>query len=178
MSTRILSCPVPGDINPLSPNGYQFSIERLPEITYFCQEVNLPDVSFGTADVATPFSTYPMPGDRLSYGDLNVQFLVDTQMENYRAVFDWMNGLGFPENYTQYTNQVRTDMAYRGETPSTLSDATLIILNNNNIPIKYVRFFDCFPIALSSLTFSSTVQDVNYIVGNATFRFSYYKFDN
>lgn len=178
MSTRILSCPVPGDINPLSPNGYQFSIERLPGMTYFCQEVNLPDVSLGQSIVSTPFSDVAMPGEKLSFGDLTVQFLVDTQMTNYQAIFNWMNGLGFPENYKQYTDQVRTDMAYRGETPSTLSDATLIVLNNNNIPIKYIRFVDCFPINLSSLTFSSTVQDVNYIVGNATFKFSYYTFDN
>lgn len=178
MSTRILSCPVPGDINPLSPNGYQFSIERLPGITYFCQEVNLPDVSLGQSSVATPFLDIQMPGDRLSFGDLNVQFLVDTQMTNYQAIFNWMNGLGFPENYKQYTDQVRTDMAYMGELTATLSDATLIVLNNNNLPIKYIRFVGCYPVSLSSLTFSSTVQDVNYIVGNASFKFSYYTFDN
>ena len=168
---------MPSNINPLSPNGYQFSIERLPSLSYFCQEVNLPDVSLGIASAANPYLEYAIPGDRLTFGDITVQFLIDSEMANYKAIFDWMQGLGFPENNAQYTAQVKTDMSL-GELPATMSDATLTILGNNNRPIRSVKFIDCIPMQISSLTFTSTSQDVQYLIGNVTFKYSYYKFEN
>lgn len=147
-------------------------------MTYFCQEVSIPNVDLGTAAVATPFIEYPMPGDRLTFSDLTIQFMVDAEMKNYKALYDWIQGLGFPEDYLQYTAQVKNDLPGRGEVPSTLSDAMLTVLGNNNRPIQYIKFIDCVPVSLSSLTFTSVSQDVQYLVGNVTFRYSYFKFDN
>jgi hypothetical protein len=78
---------VPENINPLSPNGFMFSIARIPEVTYFCQEVNIPEVSLSTVEQGSPFVRIPLPGDTLDFGELNVQFLVDSQMSNYKAMF-------------------------------------------------------------------------------------------
>ena len=172
---RVLSCPVPSNINPLSPNGFMFSIARLPDLTYFCQEVPLPDISITAPEIATPFVNYPVPGEKLNFGSLNVQFLVDSEMKNYKAIFNWLNGLGFPEDYEQFAEQARSPLNLRTQ-PATVSDATLTILNNSNLPIQTVQFVDCFPESLQSLNFTSTSQDVNYLVGNATFRYSHYRF--
>lgn len=175
MTNRILTCPVPSNINPLSPNGYYFSIQRLPEITYFCQEVNLPSVGLGMTNVATPFIDYSVAGDKLDFGELTVQFMIDAEMKNYKAIFDWMQGLGFPESYDQYTTQVSSPTS-TSEVSASTSDASLVILGNNNVPIRYVHFVDCLPLSLESLTFTSNSQDVQYLIGNVTFRYSYYKF--
>ena len=166
---------MPSNMNPLSPNGYQFGVQRLPNLTYFCQEVNLPDVSLGVAEIATPFVVYPIPGEQVEFGVLNVQFLVDSEMNNYKAIFDWLQGLGFPESYDQYIAQTKAELTV-SENASAISDATLTILGSNSRPIRNIRFVDCMPVALSSMTFTSTAQDVQYLVGNATFRYSYYKF--
>ena len=176
MQNTILTCPIPTNVNTLKPNGYQFALESIPSLSYFCQEVQLPSVDLGTTETATPFAAFPMPGDRLAFGDLTVQFLIDADMANYKALFDWIQGLGFPEMNSQYSNQVRKDIPI-GEVPATVSDATLSILGNNNRPIRYIRFIDCFPVSLSSVTFTSTSQDVQYLVGNVTFKYSYFKFD-
>lgn len=175
--SRLLSCPLPTNINPLSPNGYNFSIARIPELTYFCQEVNLPNISLGSLDIATPLVHYPVAGDMLDFGPLTVQFLVDSSMQNYKAIFNWIRGLGFPEDYKQYTEQVTPNVSSRlSEVAASVSDATLSILNGSNNSIAIVQFIDCVPLSLESLTFTSITQDVQYLVGSATFKYAYYKF--
>lgn len=174
---KTLTCPIPETISPLSPNGYLFSLARIPTATYFCQEVNLPDVTLGTTISATRFSDYPVPGDKMEFGQLNVQFLVDERMHNYKEIFNWLQGLGFPESNKQFANQIEAaPIGDISNSQKVVSDATLVILGNTNNPIQTVQFIDCFPEALSSLTFVSTAQDVQYLIGNATFRYSYYKF--
>lgn len=179
MTVRTLSCPIPDSLNPLSPVGYMFSIAKLPELTYFCQEVNLPSVNIINIDQANPFVRIPQPGDVLNYDYLRVQFLIDNKMKNYKAIFDWLYGLGFPESNEDYTGFVSNEVAggvVPSAYPNLFSDATLTILDNNNNPIQTAIFTDCFPITLDSITFNSTNSDIQYLVGNATFSYTLYKF--
>lgn len=152
-----------------------FSISKLSSLTYFCQEVNLPSVSIGEFEQATPFAMIPTAGDRLEYQTLNVQFLVDSEMNNYMGIFNWLNGLGFPESYSQHSNFLEsTSNNAISEANKEYSDASLQILGNTNRSVKIVKFVDVFPISLESLIFNSTNSDVQYLVGNATFRYTYY----
>lgn len=176
MTNRILSCPIPSNINPLSPNGYMFSIQRLPKVSYFCQEVNLPTLTLGSTQQSTPFSQAILAGDILEYSPLTIQFLVDDAMENYKSIHNWMNGLGFPENHDQYQTMLDQSTNNGSNLAKSYSDATLTVLGNSNNAIQTVQFVDMFPESLDSLTFVSTSQDVQYLVGSATFRYSYYKF--
>ncbi len=177
MTTRTLTCPLPENINPLSPNGYMFTLQRLPELSYFCQEVSLPAITLPEATQFTPFSRVPISGDQLEFDTLRVQFLVDDKMKNYRAIHDWLVGLGFPENNGQYTQTIEgSSMPGLSEVAKSSSDATLIILGNNNMPIQAIQFTDCVPESLESITFVSTSQDVQYLVGSASFRYTNYKF--
>ena len=156
-----LSCPMPENINPLSPNGFMLSIQKLPSLTYFCQRVNLPAISLPAADQATPFVNIPHKGEILEYEDLIVEFLVDSKMENYKAINYWMTD-GFPDN----------------SPPEDLfSDGTLHVLDVNNQIAQSIKFVDMVPVSLQGLTFESTASDVQYLVGTATFRYSYYKFE-
>ena len=97
MST--LTCPLPSNINPLSPNGFLFNITKLPDVNFFSQQVNIPSVSLGAPEQGTPFLMVPLPGEMLTFGSLELQFIVDEDMKNYTAIFNWMKGLGFPHDY-------------------------------------------------------------------------------
>jgi hypothetical protein len=176
MTNRILSCPFPENINPLSPNGYMFNIQRLPKVSYFAQEVNLPTLALGTTQQSTPFSQAIVAGDILEYSPLTVQFLVDEKMENYKSIHSWLVGLGFPENHDQYQNFLDSSSLSGSDLKKSYSDATLTILGNTNTPIQTIQFIDLLPESLDSITFVSNSQDVQYLVGSATFRYSYYKF--
>jgi len=167
---------IPAGLNPLSPNGFNFSISKVPNVTFFCQSVAIPGIMLGDPSFSTPFSTQPLPGDTLSYDPLTVQFLIDEQMLNYNVIYNWIVALGFPESYTQYTTLLAGDTTSYDELSKNLSDATLQVLDSNNNPIRSVTFYDCFPTALETLTFASTNDGVNYLVGSATFKFGHYKF--
>lgn len=167
----------PSNINPLNPNGFRFDLQRVPNLTFWCQSIQLPSLILGEPAMFTPFAQVPIPGETLQYGELSLEFLVSEDMENYQLLYNWLIALGFPESYEQYVN---FDSADDRELTSTLSrnysDGTLTILNNNNQPSKQVHFVDMFPTALDALTFDTKVQDVQYLTSRVTFRFSYYEF--
>jgi hypothetical protein len=153
-----------------------FSVQRLPSLSYFAQEINLPTLTLGSTQQSTPLSQALIAGDMLEYSPLTVQFLVDDGMENYKAIHNWLVGLGFPENHNQYQDFLDSAPLSGSNTKKSYSDATLTILGNTNTPIQTIQFVDLFPESLDSITFLSTSQDVQYLVGSATFRYSYYKF--
>lgn len=172
-----LTCPIPSNINPLSPNGFQFSIAKLPDLTYFAQQVTIPGISLPAFEANNPLSPFPIAGDNITYEPLNVQFLVDESMANYKAVYNWLKGLGFPENHSQYEMFVdNAEGSASNELQKNYSDGTLQILGANNKSVQTIQFIDLIPVSLESLTFQSTNQDVQYLVGSATFRYNFYKF--
>jgi len=175
--TTTITCPIPSNINPLSPNGFLFTIQKLPELNFFAQSVNLPGITLGSPEYGNPFQVQPIPGESLTYDQLTVQFLIDENMTNYQAIYNWIVALGFPNDYEQYTTFVSEDnRGITSELATNYSDATLQILSGNNQVVKTVQFVDLFPIALDSLQFAGTNTDVQYLIGNATFRYGYYKF--
>jgi len=168
---------IPENINPLSPNGYLFSLQRLSTLSYFCQEVSIPAITLPEAMQVTPFSRVPLSGDQIDFEPLRIQFLIDSKMENYKAIHNWIIGLGFPEDYAQYTTTIGGAVpASLSEVAQSSSDATLVILGNDNNIIQTIQFADCIPQSLESITFTSTSQDVTYLIGSANFSYSYYKF--
>jgi hypothetical protein len=168
----------PSNINPLNPNGFSFSFARIPNVNYFVQSINIPDLTLGEVVQATPLSDAYIPGEKLVYGVCNLEFIVDEDMENYLALYRWMVALGKPRNYEQYLNFPTTDTeAYKAnlkELAKNYSDGTLLILNNNNGISKIITFKDMFPTGLSSMTFDSKNTDVTYITNSVTLRYSYF----
>jgi hypothetical protein len=171
-----ISCPLPGNITPMSPNGFNFTITKLPDLSFFCQQVTLPALSIGAPEQSTPFSTTPIPGEIATFDQLQVQFLVDSEMKNYKAIHNWLVALSFPQNYEQYTNFTASDTNQYSELAKNYSDGSLSMLDGTNNVAATVQFVDLFPLSLEGLTFQSTNTDVQYLVGNATFRYTYYKF--
>jgi hypothetical protein len=167
---------IPAGLNPLSPNGFNFSITKVPGVTFFCQQATIPGIMLGDPTFSTPFSTQPLPGDTLSYDPLTIQFLIDEEMLNYNVIYNWIVALGFPESYDQYTTLLSNDQTAYGELAKNYSDATLQILDSNNNPVRSVTFQDVFPTSLETLTFASTNEGVNYLIGSATFKFGLYRF--
>jgi hypothetical protein len=174
--TTTITCPIPSNIVPLSPNGFMFNITKLPSLSFFCQQVNIPGITLGAPEFGNPFNVQPIPGETLTYDQLTVQFLVDSRMENYKSIYNWIIALGFPQSYEQYITFSEADTLNYSELATNYSDATLTILNGNNTTAQVIQFYDMFPTTIDSLMFAATNSDVQYLVGNATFRYGYYKF--
>jgi len=170
------ACPVPDNINPLSPIGFRLDIEKLPNVSYFCQEATIPDISLSSIPVPTPLAQIQIPDTIINYGDLVVNFLIDEKMENYTALYNWVKGLGFPTDHQEYTDLLNQDQQpNKLELSKNYSDASLHILSSSNNVVKTIRFIDLMPISLASLQFGSNLTDVQYLQGNAIFRYTYYE---
>ena len=177
MTTKPLTCPQPSNINPLQGNGFRFSITKLPEISFFVQRINLPGMALPSAAMDTPFAKAPIPGEKLDFDDLQISFLIDEEMINYTALYNWLVALGFPKLHRQYTEYMGQDEINRySELARNYSDGTLEIMNNSSNTCKIVQFRDLVPIRLDSLDFNSSNNDTEYLTCNCTFAFTYYEF--
>jgi hypothetical protein len=148
----------------LSPLGFRLQINKTPAVNYFVQGVTLPSVSLATADVDTPFTKIPFPGTRLTYGNLRITFKVDEDMQNYLEIYNWLKGIGFPDNFAQYAGT-----STPGAIDDIFSDITLTVLTSAMNPQTEITFYDCFPVDLSELLFDSTSADVEYLTATVTF---------
>ena len=91
----------PDNKNFLSPIGFQFSIQKLPHVNYFCQSANIPEITLSEVERMSPFIKLPTPGTQLTFGALSITFRVDEDLKNYKEMYNWMIGLGFPDNFEQ-----------------------------------------------------------------------------
>ena len=178
-----------------SPTQFKFQLLKLPKVEYFCTSVNIPGVTLSNIDIATPLKAIPTPGTILDYGDLEMSFLVDENLENYREIHGWLTGLGFPRDHKQAKTLVDaakdrfptggksdavTDAGKVTGSPMPLgpvfSDATLNVLTSKNTANIEVRFSDMFPVSLSSLNFNQQANDVDYLSASVTMKYKIYEF--
>lgn len=177
MSFTANTCPVPGNINPLYLTAYQFSVAKLPEITFFVKQAEVPSISLGVAPTANRNVQNKLPGETLEFTDLSVTFAVDQEMNNWNAVYFWMVGLGFPKNHQQYRDflQYPYNKNLFTEASKGYSDGTLVVMDNNNQPKQIFEFIDLFPINLTGLQWDSTSNEPRPAEATVTFAYTYYK---
>ena len=150
--------------NFLSPTGFRFVIKRLPHVAFFVQTANIPGVSSGYTEQATPFKPVYFHGDRLNFDEFTVTVRIDQEMKSYLEVFDWLNALTSPDNFKGYEKLT----AFGGD--GAYSDATLTVLNNKQNPALLVKFKDIFPISIGSIQLDTTSPDIDYVTVDFTFK--------
>lgn len=162
--------------NFLSPTGFKFVLSKYPKIDFFSNEASIPGINLGVAIQSNYLKNIPIPGEKLSYDDFTLKFIVDEKLENYLAVHNWMRGFGFPENFKEYQDLLNQETINPGKQTASSgeSDGSLIIYNSNFNPIVNVNFIGLFPIALSTVNFDATVQDINYVTAEVTFNYTLY----
>ena len=187
----------PTKLDYASPTQFKFGIIKLPKVEYFCTAANIPGTTLGSANQPTPLKDIPIPGDKLDYDTLNISFLVDENLENYREIHGWMTGLGFPKDTSQFrTLQGASADRYPTTTNTGVSnelgkvskavqddgglysDATLFVLTSKNNANIEIRFRDIYPISLSGLDYNQQAADVDYLTASVTFQYKLYEFAN
>ena len=163
--------------NFLSVVGFKFLLNRCPKVDFYCNTANIPEVTLGTAVQSTYLKDIPLPGDKLMYGDLNLTFMVDEDMENYLQLYQWLTSLGFPESLNQFnelkdTDRLLPEQPRPGDFFNERSDATLMILNSDYNPSVKIKFKDVFPVSLSAVPFDATAEAQQYYTATASFRYT------
>ncbi len=165
----------PDNKNFLSPIGFQFSIQKLPHVNYFVQSANIPEISLSEVERMSPFVRLPTPGTQLTFGSLELRSRVDEDLKNYKEIYNWMMGLGFPDNFEQRANTGRSKNTGTVSVGDVLSDATLLITTASYQTNVSINFVDAYPTSLSTLEFNINATDVEYL--EATTSFTYRKYD-
>ena len=182
----------PAKLDYASPIQFRFKCTKLPEVEFTFQTANIPGISLGGATQSTPLLDVPVPGDKLTFGSLDITFLVDENLNNYKEIHDWLLGLGFPQNYTQFQDlQTEGQDRFPGTTRSTAnigrqpraplpeggiySDATLTVLNSKNIAKTEIRFQNVYPTSLGGLSYDIKLADVDYLQAPVSFAYMYYE---
>ena len=159
--------------NYLSPVGFNFTLSKDPKVSFFSNSARIPEINLGTAIQPSYLKDLDVPGDKLTYGDFSLRFLVDENMENYMSIHNWMTGLGYPET-TQDFKDLTTDSDGVRDLGRQFSDGSLHILNSNFRDVAIVKFKDLFPIFLTSLEFEASDSDINYFTAEVTFKYTVY----
>ena len=159
--------------NFLAPVGFKFTLAKYPKVDFFSNSARIPEISLGTAIQPSYLKDIDVPGEKLTYGDLTIRFLVDENMQNYMAMHNWLKGIGFPETPQQFADQTTNVDGIR-DPLEVFSDGSLHILNSNFQDVAIVKFNDLFPVGLTSLEFDATETDINYFTAEATMRYTVY----
>jgi len=174
----------PSNTDLLQSTKFRVTFNRLPGMTYFCQQANLPGISLTEIPKPTPFVELYVPGEKLMYDTLNITFLVDEDLLGWKQIHDWMRGITFPTDFQEYLNlQTQTAQILNFRSPAQsiqgqYAEAVMTIYTNKNNPNLRVKFFDIFPTSLSTIIFNTSETAENIIAADASFRFTYYEFES
>ena len=167
---------VPDNLNYLSNISFRLTMQDAPNLTWFCQAVNVPGVSIDAIDVQTPYLNIPQAGAKVTFEELSVRFIVDEHMKNWTEIYDRIIALGLAEGSEKYRLlKAKSDTTQRGGTVSTL---VLTILTSAMNPQMEFHFYEAFPISLSALDFDSANTDLEYFTATAGFRYTNYEIKN
>jgi hypothetical protein len=156
--------------NYLKAVSFQFRLEKAPKTTYNCQAGSLPGVSFDSIPViAGGGRTLPLhvAATNPVYDDLELRFLVDENLENWREIYEWMISTQNAGDYLE--GEQVADGPIEG-----LSDATLLVLSSAMNPIVQIQFYNLFPKALTGIDFDSTTLDLDAATASVTFAYQAY----
>lgn len=159
------------NINYFIPTGFNFLIDRIPNVNFFCQSVNLPGINLGVTNVNTPFKDYPIPGDKIDFNELRISFIVDEELKNWLEIYNWIIGLGYPYSTEQHSNLIRSNSQGK------YSQGILFILSSHkNVQYKVV-FDKIFPISLSDIDMNSLSSDTTTVIADVSFSYTIYNIE-
>lgn len=155
--------------NLLYNKDFRFEIQRLPHITYFLTDVEIPDVQSQPVIYPTPFTDMKVHGDKPEFSPLVVTFNIDEDLRNYQEILDWIYEYSTPDNFKSYLgDQKSTKSAYKGH----YSQGTIFTSTNKDNPNIQFVFEDLFPISIGSLHIDIQNDGLPPLTCSATFAYT------
>jgi hypothetical protein len=114
--------------------------------------VNIPALAMPEAVTVSRNREGWVPGDKISYGQMTVSFILDENLANYKAVYAWM---------LQNRN---TQTVFMG-------DVTVTIYSGKNNPLMTIRFPGTFPVSLSDIPLSAQETDPQPVIAQMVLQF-------
>jgi len=146
---------------------FQVTVEKLPHVEFFVQKLNIPGITMNSVETPTPFNKIYQVGDKLSYSELILTFILDEDMKTYLEVFNWITSSTAPQSFDQYRGSPKD----RG---ALFTDITIMVLNSHkNLNLSF-DFKNCFPVGLGEVSLDTTQTDLTYPECTVNFQYDYF----
>jgi hypothetical protein len=151
-------------LNYFSPLEFRVLIKRLPTVEFTTQQTSIPSISADPILQPTRFNPVFTTPDKVSFSNLDLSFILDEDMINYREIFSWIMLAAFPENHEQH-EQIKLSQ------DGLFSDISILIMNSKKNSNLEVLYRNCFPISLGDVQLNTTESDVVYPQVTVTFQY-------
>lgn len=151
----------------LQSTKFTFIIPDLPFARYFGQSVVLPGVSTSPVPIETPFSRTYRHGDKLEYDALVFTAIMDEDIRVWEETYNWIVSLTKPDSWAQYAKYNKSSKAPR----ELYYDGVLTINTNANNPNLRIKFRNCHPVSLGSISFNTSDSADSIPTADITFRY-------
>lgn len=153
------------NMNYLQPTGFKIIMDRkfYPNLAFFATSFIHPSTSLTPAIASRARADVRFAGDKLTFGEVQLNIILDEDMNGFTEVFNWMQEI---VNIERVPVSERTD-----KQRSTECDMSVMVLNNKNNTSKQILYRDAIPTALGDISFDA-VGGENYITVPVSLAFS------
>lgn len=151
--------PNPSTFNHLDNVKFKFQIHRCPNVNYWMQSTQLPSMQVEGGIMPGMRRDVPIPGSKVEFENLIINFMVDQNLDNYYEVYKW-----FQEIQTAH------------EVSDMVSDCSLHFLDGNNNVQRTIDFVGAYPLIMTELSLNSDDSDTVPVTCSVTFNYQYFKF--
>lgn len=169
----------PESYNFLEKSSFKFEIQKLPELNYFVTKANLPGISGEGPNLPNRFTTFALIPDSASFEYLEVEFVIDENLKNWIAIWDWISNMTFTRDHAQWLSLVNDPISHNlskdGGLGNLYSDGFLSIITTSKTPIPVTaKFHNMYPTSLSQINFDSHLTDATPQVATVRFQYQVY----
>lgn len=156
------------NVNYMQPTGFKIVINRVhfPNIAFFATSVVHPDMNLQSNVVAYKRVDQRLAGDKLEFGDLSMNLIMDEDMLAYQELYDWMTSL---------VDNARKPQHLKNDTQTPIeADISLITMSSHNNGQKRFIYKDAVPTSLGNISFETAAGD-QFLTFPVSFSFSYFE---
>jgi len=155
--------------NYLEPTGFKIVINRehYRQTEYFITSVNHPEVALPGVEVPFKSIATHHPGDRLQFGEVIFNMIIDEDLKNYTEMYDILKETIQVNDLYRHNRKVT-------ERPLDM-DIKLITLTSKNNLNKEITYKNSRLTSIGAIELESTRADIQYITVPLAFEFDYFE---
>lgn len=167
----------PQNTSLLQTTKYIFTMPRISNTQYYCQEAVLPGVSLPEMPRPTSVVDLYVPGNKMVYNRFSMTFLVDADLKSWTDIHDWMRQLTTPVDNSEYKNLWNRDTIINAKQMAQYADGILTIMSGLNNPKFRIKYLNMFPTSLSDIDFKSTGSAEDILTATVEFRYDFFEIE-
>jgi hypothetical protein len=158
----------PETVNAFQNTNFKFTLTRIPNVTFWCSSVNIPQISIGEVTVQTGMLPHHVPGSSIQLDPLRVNFAVDEEFANWNEIYRWMRSIVPFEDFTEILSNEN----------NYYSEGTIHCLNSAKNPNKRFVFKKLFPVSLDGFDLNVALNEPEPVTVSATFTYESFEIEN